>query len=344
MSKFKVGDVIRGLKKSGHPFVNENMTRGVVVASYPNRIRVQIEENALFPNKIGKIYWCRNDDEYYELIDNIAKFKVGDIVKCVKNHDSIYCTTNLKKARVLYINTNKMTLEILEHSLETLTNAKMECTFENFEDYFELVEPMIVDIKTCGKNLLDKFKIQNNFYNSIVNGKFFTNKIEEDAYVEEMNNLYDKYIKGIWEIEEEKDMNKVLNLWYERKKNTIEEKYKLMEVQFCNDNFSVVGSFNDLIEQFNNDLEDLYKLDKATEQFVLKQNTCNNVFKYCIDVEALQERFKVEHLLDKNKEIEELDKIKEEVEAQLSLSNDLEYQQEVLINYGIIDKKTKKIV
>ena len=35
--------------------------------------------------------------------------------------------------------------------------------------------------------------------------------------------------------------------------------------------------------------------------------------------------------------------IKDEVEAQLSLSDDLEYQQEVLMRYGIIDKKTKKI-
>ena len=144
-------------------------------------------------------------------------------------------------------------------------------------------------------------------------------------------------------IKEEKDMNKVLNLWYERKKNKIDERYKLMEVQFYNDKYSVVGSFNELIEKFNNDLDDLYKLDKATEQFVLKENTPNNVIKYCLDLDSLKERFNVEYLIEKNKEIEELGKIKEEVEAQLSLSDDLEYQQEVLKRYGIIDKKTKKI-
>lgn len=166
---------------------------------------------------------------------------------------------------------------------------------------------------------------------------------KEKYFEKEANRFYDMYVNGIWEIEEEKDMNKVLNLWYERKKNKIDERYKLMEVQFYNDKYSVVGSFNELIEKFNQDLEDLYKLDKATEQFVLKENTPNNVVKYCLDLDSLKERFNVEYLIEKNKEIEELGKIKEEVEAQLSLSDDLEYQQEILIRYSIIDKKTKKI-
>lgn len=84
-------------------------------------------------------------------------------------------------------------------------------------------------------------------------------------------------------------------------------------------------------------------MDKATEQFVLKENTPNNVIKYCLDLDKLKEEFEVEYLIKRNEELGEIEKVKEEVEAQLSLSNDLEYQQEVLIRYGIIDKKTKKI-
>ena len=38
-----------------------------------------------------------------------------------------------------------------------------------------------------------------------------------------------------------------------------------------------------------------------------------------------------------------IDDTREEVEAQLSLSDDLKYQQEVLERYNIISKKTKKI-
>ena len=98
-----------------------------------------------------------------------------------------------------------------------------------------------------------------------------------------------------------------------------------------------------MIEKFNNDLEDLYKLDKATEQFVLKENTPNNVIKYCLDEEKLNEEFKKEYLSKRDEEFNDLRDIKDEVESQLSLSDDLEYQQEVLIRYGIIDKKTKKI-
>lgn len=175
----------------------------------------------------------------------------------------------------------------------------------------------VFDYKLCGKNLLDNFKIQNDFY--------------------------EKCINGIWEIEEEKDMNKVLNLWCERKRNKIIDRYDEMESEFYNNKYSVVASFKELIEKFNNDLEDLYKMDKATEQFVLKENTPNNVIKYCLDNDKLNEEFKKEYLSKREEEFNALRDIKDEVEAQLSLSNDLEYQQEVLIRYGIIDKKTKKI-
>lgn len=166
---------------------------------------------------------------------------------------------------------------------------------------------------------------------------------KEKYFEKEANHFYDMYVNGMWEIEEEKDMNKVLNLWCERKKNKIIDRYDEMECEFYNNKYSVVASFKELIEKFNNDLEDLYKLDKATEQFVLKENTPNNVIKYCLDEEKLNEEFKKEYLSKREEEFNTLRDIKDEVEAQLSLSDDLEYQQEVLIRYGIIDKKTKKI-
>lgn len=145
-------------------------------------------------------------------------------------------------------------------------------------------------------------------------------------------------------IEEEKDMNKVVNLWYERKRDKIVDKYKEMEAEFYNNKYSVVESFNELVDKFNEDLESLYKMDKATEQFVLKENAPTNVVKYCLDLDKLKEEFEVEYLIKRNEELKEIEDTRLEVEAQLSLSNDLEYQQEVLERYGIINKKTKKIV
>ena len=53
--------------------------------------------------------------------------------------------------------------------------------------------------------------------------------------------------------------------------------------------------------------------------------------------------FKSSGLDKKQDELNTLKDIKDEVEALLSLSNDLDYQEEVLTRYNIITKKTKKI-
>ena len=145
------------------------------------------------------------------------------------------------------------------------------------------------------------------------------------------------------DIKEEKEMNKVLNLWFERKQQAIIEKYSKMEQDFINNNYSVVQSYNELVAQFEKDLEDLYKFDKANEQFVLEEISDENTIKYGIDFDKLSCEFTDLHCKEKQDELKEIAKIIEEVEAQLSLSDELKYQQKVLIQYDIIDKKTKKI-
>ena len=146
------------------------------------------------------------------------------------------------------------------------------------------------------------------------------------------------------DIKEEKEMNKVLNLWFERKQEKIIKKYAEMEQDFINNHYSVVKSYNELVEQFEKDLDDLYKFDKVNEQFVLEEISDKNTIKYDIDFDKLSCEFTDKHIKEKQGELKELAKIREEVEAQLSLSNELKHQQEVLIQYNIIDKKTKKIV
>lgn len=146
------------------------------------------------------------------------------------------------------------------------------------------------------------------------------------------------------DVKEEKEMNKVLNLWFERKQEKIIKKYAEMEQDFINNHYSVVKSYNELVEQFEKDLDDLYKFDKVNEQFVLEEISDKNTIKYDIDFDKLSCEFTDKHIKEKQGELKELAKIREEVEAQLSLSDELEYQQKVLIQYNIIDKKTKKIV
>ena len=185
----------------------------------------------------------------------------------------------------------------------------------------------------------------------------FSQPVHENITIDDTNfgeNIYNAVIKGIWknqdiepvyfkDIKEEKEMNKVLNLWFERKQEKIIKKYAEMEQDFINNHYSVVQSYNELVAQFEKDLKDLYKFDKANEQFVLEEISDENTIKYGIDFGKLSCEFADLHCKEKQDELKEIAKIREEVEAQLSLSDELKYQQKVLIHYDIIDKKTKKI-
>lgn len=189
------------------------------------------------------------------------------------------------------------------------------------------------------------------FYNKSLD----TNWTYSTYMLEPFTDFYEKCVLGIWKnqdikpvyikgIKEENEMNKVLNLWFERKQEKIFKKYAEMEQDFINNHYSVVKSYNELVEQFEKDLDDLYKFDKVNEQFVLEEISDKNTIKYDIDFDKLSCEFTDKHIKEKQGELKELAKIREEVEAQLSLSNELKHQQEVLIQYNIIDKKTKKIV
>lgn len=252
----------------------------------------------------------------------MSKFKVGDKVKivkpmsmCERYRNTIHTITNIDDTYVYLdiIDDNPYCVKYWDHELELVEEPDLTG-----------LHPMTPDEI---QSVLEKF-----------------------GYIDETMDMSNRPVvdlsvnTGIWENEEEKDMNKVLKVWYERKRDKIIDEYKEKEVEFYNNKYSVVESFNELVEQFNEDLENLYKMDKATEQFVLTENAPNNVIKYCLDLDKLKEEFEAEYLIKRNEELKEIEDIREEVEAQLSLSDDLKYQQEVLERYEIISKKTKKIV
>ena len=252
----------------------------------------------------------------------MSKFKVGDKVKivnplgvCERYRNTIHTITDIDDTYVYLdiVDDDPYCIQYLDYELELVE----EPTLEYIDDYMNTINRPVVDLSDSSDDSIDAFRY----------------------FVE--SGLKPLYIHGI---KEEKDMNKVLRVWYERKRDKVIDKYKEMEVEFYNNKYSVVESFNSLVEQFNEDLESLYKMDKATEQFVLTENAPNNVIKYCLDLDKLKEEFEVEYLIKRNEELKEIEDIRIEVEAQLSLSDDLKYQQEVLERYGIISKKTKKIV
>lgn len=141
---------------------------------------------------------------------------------------------------------------------------------------------------------------------------------------------------------EEKDMNKVLQLYYDRKLEEIHKKY---EEKVDNDfnNIDVVKQYKTLIENFEKEQEALFKTVENFDNDYLVPSYDSNLYKYSISELKTRSSLMTAYEDDKANEIEKLKELVEEVDAQLSLSDDLNYQMEVLTRYDILDKKTNKV-
>lgn len=265
----------------------------------------------------------------------MSKFKVGDKVKFIGN----------------------VSEHIFSDILDNHKDGLIVCKVCRSEKSYHVKPLGINDTKWCFDDdeldLLEENKLSFDF--KLPPELEWENQETLYPYITDNADMYNKHIRWLWknqdikpvyikDIKEEKEMNKVLNLWFERKQEKIIKKYAEMEQDFINNHYSVVKSYNELVEQFEKDLDDLYKFDKVNEQFVLEEISDKNIIKYDIDFDKLSCEFTDKHIKEKQGELKELAKIREEVEAQLSLSNELKYQQDVLIQYNIINKKTKKIV
>ena len=141
---------------------------------------------------------------------------------------------------------------------------------------------------------------------------------------------------------EEKDMNKVLKLYYDRKREEIEEKY-IDKVNNDFDNIEIIKQYKILIENFEKEQEALFKTVENFDNDYLDSSYDSNLYKYSISEMKVKENLMNNYEDDKANEIEKLKELVEEVDAQLSLSDDLNYQMEVLTRYDILDKKTNKV-
>lgn len=150
---------------------------------------------------------------------------------------------------------------------------------------------------------------------------------------------YDKLINGE---REEKDMNKVLKLYVERKLKEIDDKYD-KKVDDDYNAIEVVKEYNELVMNFESKLEELFtSLDNFDNGYLVTQ--CDsNCYKYALSEGMIKNKIMDKYAEEKIADKLELDNLIGEVDAQLSLSDDLTYQLEVLNRYGIIDKKTNKM-
>lgn len=162
-------------------------------------------------------------------------------------------------------------------------------------------------------------------------------------YVRTDINLCKQYDEIFNKEREEEDMNKVLKLYEERKIKEIDDKYD-KKVDDDYNAIEVVKEYNELVMNFEGKLEELFKSLENFDNDYLVSQADSNCYKYtlseCMIKNKIMDKYAEEKIADKL----ELDNLIGEVDAQLSLSDDLTYQIEVLSRYGIIDKKTNKMM
>ena len=188
-------------------------------------------------------------------------------------------------------------------------------------------EPNTINISTTGDNL---FNVNwNNFMETIKNIK--------------LPNFYSYYTDNNEEKEEGEDNmeNKVLDIYFRRMREKINKEYDKKIINAYNE-LPVVKEYNDVIKEFEATLAEMADRYNTEEtKFLIKSGYANN---YAYELTSDVRKTLGDDLQDERKEkLKELELLKEEVEAQLSISNDKDYQLEVLKNYEIIDKKTNKI-
>ncbi len=87
MSKFKVGDYVRGIDQERYNVTNSDMTKGEITAVYTNGFQVVILDHK-DKSCIGQEHIV--EDEYFELIDKftfqevIARMQPGEVYECTR--------------------------------------------------------------------------------------------------------------------------------------------------------------------------------------------------------------------------------------------------------------------
>lgn len=201
-----------------------------------------------------------------------------------------------------------------------------------FDNSYYLADNDSVTLETSGITCNGKTIIS---FMDVGNGDV-QNNIQK-TYQAIMNKWGSKW-KYEYKNKEDKEMNKVLELYYERRINKLGEFYKELKEQKYNE-LEVVKEFNKVVEEYNNKMQELMgKYREEDENMSLVHKTGYNEYPYVLShavkdgiIQSLGKSYEE----DKKALLEE----KETIAAILSLSEDKDYQVEVLKNYGILDKK-----
>ena len=154
---------------------------------------------------------------------------------------------------------------------------------------------------------------------------------------------FKKCVLGVWDNEKgEKEMrNEVLELWYEREKNKLKEKFQKMEKEMYENNV-YVKEYNEIINNYKAAMGAFASREDVMINQVLERTGYDEEYKYIISENvrsAIVDELREDYVNDEN----ELRATYATVNALLSISPDKDYQLKVLTDYNIIDKKGKML-
>lgn len=255
----------------------------------------------------------------------MGNFKDGDRVRFIKNYHKdnyvrAYHPEYGEEGFVRHYALNQNAYEVLFDGAEFWTYC--------YENEIELVKPKEPIITMGG----DGVHIKATMKDGLRITDLYPNMIKTE--------YYDRYVKGAWNIDMK---NEVLELWYTRKCDKIIKEYEEKEREF-NNSKELVIKYKEILDRFENELEELYESEENVEKGYIRDELIESLYKYKIDYHKLSDEFVEEFVSERDEKLHELDELTKEINAQLSLSSDLEYQVEVLTRYGVLNKKTKKMV
>ena len=177
---------------------------------------------------------------------------------------------------------------------------------------------------------------------------------------------FSRMFLGIWEKENpitKKEGNKMIesinliDLYANKHRESIEKETK-EKVEELRKKCDVINKYNELVEQFEKDCDELY-LSQFTEEekskIIAEQHIVNdadkqlgasgdlNEYKYCINYDFCNDDY-YELMNEKENKLNEINDLVKTVKAHVGIAKTKEEVEEILTRYGIIDKKGKLVI
>lgn len=196
MSRFQVGDIIKGITDSPYSVTNVEMTKGQVtqVNEEDNNITVKVLEHKRNVY-IGRSYHVTS--RYFKLVSPKDTFRVGDLVKGL-NDDYGVTNTKMTKGLVTWVSNDRKTIkvQILEHEDEEGIGQTFSVDAEDFEKLdkgFRIGDIVkgITDKYAFTDTRMKKAKILDIYYDEDDEEQLLSLQILEHDNPIEIGNVYD---------------------------------------------------------------------------------------------------------------------------------------------------------